>query len=82
MYFMTFDKFVFTDEALTTSADGPFKVSSTTELPKNIYFRPGAEYVGIGESAAGNKLWTVRFKYPDHVVNNTISIETGAVYDE
>ena len=81
MHSFSFDKTVYSDAALTTEAKGPFKVPSTTELPKGIYYS-NTEYTGTGKNDLGDVLWTVRFTYPDHVVKNGVSLETGAAYDE
>ena len=81
MHSLSFDKTVYSDAELTTEASGPFSVPSTTVLPEDIYYSD-TEYVGTGKNSLGNTLWTVRFTYPDHVEDSTISIDTGAVYDE
>lgn len=81
MHSLSFDKDVFSDAGLTTVVSGPFDVPSTTVLPEDIYYSD-TEYVATGKNSLGDTLWTVRFTYPDHVVDGGISIETGAVYDE
>ena len=74
-----FDLDVYNDAELTEVATGPFNVTSSTNLP-NLFYQ-NAEYVGTGRNIIGDVLWTVRFTYPDHVVNNVVNVLTGGVFD-
>lgn len=76
---ITFDKPVFSDPELTQEAIGPFGVVSTTRLPSDVYYSSDI-YTITGKNILGKTLWTAVFTYPTHVLNNTISVDTGAVF--
>ena len=84
---LDFDKDVYDDAALTSVAEGPFSVTSSTILPYGIYFTPNTVYVGTSKNNIGDILYTVTFNstdnvtaHPEDATINITSTALGAVY--
>lgn len=79
--FISYDKPVYSDIQLTVEKTGLHVIKSSTQLPTNVFFS-NVEYKGQATSTVGEILFNVRFTYPDHISNNGLSVDTGAIYDE
>lgn len=79
--YISYDKSAYSDPELEQVKSGLHLIKNSTKLPKGVYFS-NTEYIGQAESSNGELLHTVRFTYPDHIIGNTLSVNTGAIYDE